>query len=408
MLLCLCYPDQQMGIPRLLLVFLLSFQLFDYNGVEGTRDLLEREDLELENQLKLMNKPAVKTIKVYIYRSIASFFNYRVKRRIYDCVDFYKQPAFDHPLLKNHSFHFEMKPTSLPKRKRNQVSFEDEKPVHIGLIGGGCPVGTVPIRRVTKEDLIRERNASEVMSFANDQTLRAHYAVVRTRGGQNKFNGAGATLSLHNPRVSGRQYSAARVKLINGADSIEVGWRVDPTLYGDSKTRGFIRLDAGQSHCFNARCPAFVLVRSDIPLDLVYPQISFPGKAVYEVQLYIDRDLANGNWWLLMGHDNTQVGFWPKRIFTGLAEMASYAVWGGEVFGPPGTPTPGLGNGAFPKFDTHNDSYFTNVEVIDGGGRNIDAYNTESFADDYNKYEVFDIGHSSLRHLVLYGGPPSG
>ncbi|WJZ82238.1 hypothetical protein VitviT2T_002012 [Vitis vinifera] len=24
---------------------------------------------------------------------------------IYDCVDFYKQPAFDHPLLKNHNFH---------------------------------------------------------------------------------------------------------------------------------------------------------------------------------------------------------------------------------------------------------------------------------------------------------------
>ncbi|KAI8569574.1 hypothetical protein RHMOL_Rhmol02G0288600 [Rhododendron molle] len=387
--------DQQMGILRLLLVLLLSFRLFDYHGAEGTRDLLGREDPELENQLKLVNKPAVKIIKTQY-------------GDIYDCVDFYKQPAFDHPLLKNHSFHFEMTPTLLPKRKRNQVSSEDEKRVHIGLIGGGCPGGTVPIRRVTKEDLIRETNASEVMSFANDQALRAHYAVVRTRGGQNKFNGAGATLSLHNPRVSGRQYSAARVKLINGADSIEVGWRVDPTLYGDSKTRGFIRLDAGQSHCFNARCPGFILVKSDIPLDLVYPQISIPGKAVYEVPLYIDRDLANGNWWLLMGLDNTEVGFWPKRIFTGLAEMASYAVWGGEVFGPPGTPTPGMGNGAFPRHDTHYDSYFKNVEVMDGGGRNIDAYNTETFTDDNNKYEVYDIGHSNLRHLVLYGGPPSG
>ena len=27
---------------------------------------------------------------------------------IYDCVDFYKQPAFDHPLLKNHNFHHEV------------------------------------------------------------------------------------------------------------------------------------------------------------------------------------------------------------------------------------------------------------------------------------------------------------
>ncbi|XP_058202137.1 protein neprosin-like [Rhododendron vialii] len=111
----------------------------------------------------------------------------------------------------------------------------------------------------------------------------------------------------------------------NGADTIQVGWRVDPMLYGDSKTRQFIRLDAGQSHCFNTRCPGFVHVRSDIPLDLVYPQISIPGKVVYEVQLYIYPDLANGNWWLLAGDDNTQVGFWPKRLFTELADMASYA-----------------------------------------------------------------------------------
>ncbi|KAG5563134.1 hypothetical protein RHGRI_005776 [Rhododendron griersonianum] len=393
-LLYFCYLDQQMSLPRFLLVLLLLVQLLGYNGVEGTRDLLEREDQELEKQLKVMNKPAVKTIKTQY-------------GDIYNCVDFYKQPAFDHPSLKNHSFHFEMKPTSLPKRKRDQVSSEDKEAIHIGLIGGGCPVGTVPIRRVTKEDLIRERNASKIMSFV-DNTLGAQYAVVRTRGGQNKFNGAGATLSLHNPRVSGRQYSAARFMLQNGADTIQVGWRVDPTLYGDSKTRRFIRLDAGQSHCFNTRCPGFVHVRSDIPLDLVYPQISIPGKAVYVVPLYIDRDLANGNWWLLVGDDNTQVGFWPKRIFTGLADMASYAEWGGEVFGPPGTPTPGMGNEAFPIDDTHFNSYFKNVEVIDGGGRNIDAYNTEPFADNNTKYKVFDLEHSSLRHLILYGGPPSG
>ncbi|KAE9451856.1 hypothetical protein C3L33_16243, partial [Rhododendron williamsianum] len=118
--------DQQTGLPRFLLVLLLLLQLLGYSGVGGTRDLLEREDQELEKQLKVMNKPAVKTIK--------------------------------------------MKPTSLPKRKRDQVSSEDKEPIHIGLIGRGCPVGTVPIRRVTKEDLIRERNASKVMSFA-DNTL---------------------------------------------------------------------------------------------------------------------------------------------------------------------------------------------------------------------------------------------
>ncbi|KAH7840959.1 hypothetical protein Vadar_023868 [Vaccinium darrowii] len=375
----------------------VSFSLFTsvlgHNGVEGTRDISEGEDQELEKQLKLMNKPAVKTIHTEY-------------GDIYDCVDFYKQPAFDHPLLKNHNFYFQMKPISLHKRKRDQVSSKDKEPLQIGLSGGGCPFGTVPIRRVKEEDLMRERNASKVMSFA-DNTPGAHYAVVRTRGGQNKFNGAGATLSLHNPTVSGSQYSAARFMLQNGGDTIQAGWRVDPTLYGDSKTRGFIRLDAGQSHCFNTRCPGFVYVRSDIPLDLVYDKITVPGKVGYEVQLYIDRDLANGNWWLLIGDDNIQVGFWPKRIFTGLANPASYAEWGGEVFAPPGTPTPEMGIGDVPLGRTAYDSYLSGIEVINSGGRNIAAYNTETFADNSN-YQVEDKEHTSVGHLVLYGGPAQG
>ncbi|KAG5562521.1 hypothetical protein RHGRI_005298 [Rhododendron griersonianum] len=97
-----CAPfgkDQQTGLPGFLLVLLSLVQLLGYNGVEGTRDLLEREDhQELEKQLKLTNKPVVKTIKTQY-------------GDIYDCMDFYKQSAFDHLLLKNHSFHFEMKPT---------------------------------------------------------------------------------------------------------------------------------------------------------------------------------------------------------------------------------------------------------------------------------------------------------
>ncbi|KAL6349587.1 hypothetical protein AAG906_034244 [Vitis piasezkii] len=49
---------------------------------------------------------------------------------IYDCVDFYKQPAFDHPLLKKHNFHPEMRPISIPKRlsPEKEVPKPDSKP----------------------------------------------------------------------------------------------------------------------------------------------------------------------------------------------------------------------------------------------------------------------------------------
>ncbi|KAG5554169.1 hypothetical protein RHGRI_011885 [Rhododendron griersonianum] len=165
-------------------------------------------------QLKLLNKPAVKTIHTE-YGDII------------DCVDFYKQPAFDHPLLKNHTFHYGMKPsTPFHVGARDQDSSNFTKPVSIGLKGGGCPIGTVPIRRITKEDLIRERLSSRTMS-SDDNTPGAHYAVARTRSGSNKFLGAGAQeISLHNPHASGSQYSAAKIKIQNGPDSIEVGWRV--------------------------------------------------------------------------------------------------------------------------------------------------------------------------------------
>ncbi|KAG5563129.1 hypothetical protein RHGRI_005771 [Rhododendron griersonianum] len=384
--------DQQMDLRAFLLFLFLSLLLLGYNGVEGVRELLEIEDMEFEKQLKLLNKPAVKTIETEYGDT-------------YDCVDFYKQPAFDHPLLKNHSFHFQMKPTLSLKRNKDQVSSRVRESAHIELKGGGCPVGTVPIRRITKEDLIRERNASKLMSFA-DNTIGAHYAVARTRPGLNKFNGAGARLSLHNPRVSARQYSASRFILRNGNDAIQAGWRVDPTLYGDTRTRRFIRLDTGQSHCFNTRCPGFVQVRSDILLDLVYEQVSKRGGQTYETPLFIDRDLVNGNWWLLVGETNIEVGFWPRRIFSGLADLASYAEWGGEVFYPPGTPTPVMGSGFCLVGNTKYDAFLRNVEVINAAGKNINVYKLQTFVDDTRKYGVVDLEQTKLGHLVLYGGPP--
>lgn len=77
-----------------------------------------------------------------------------------DCIDIYKQPAFDHPLLKNHKL--QMKPSSLLQEKMTMSSLELTEEDEIILSNSkskskfrGCPSGTVPIRRTQKEDLIR-------------------------------------------------------------------------------------------------------------------------------------------------------------------------------------------------------------------------------------------------------------
>ncbi|CAL5442435.1 unnamed protein product [Camellia sinensis] len=382
-----------MNLHAIVLFLCACSHLVGHNGIEGDRrSLTKEEDLELEEQLKRLNKPAVKTIR-------------NDYGDIYDCVDFYKQPAFDHPLLKNHTFHFQMKPTSLPKRTRDRVSSKVSKPLHIGLKGGGCPVGTVPIRRTTKEHLIREKLASKIITPADD-TGGADYAVVETIDDPNKYSGASSWFSVHQPVVVGKQNSAGRMMIQNGPDSLQVGWRVDPSLFGDSRTRLFIYTDAGQSHCFNANCPGFVIVNTDIPLGLVIGEVSIRGGTQVEMEIYILRDLANGNWWL--GVANTNVGFWPKTILSsgGLANLASHAEWGGEVFSPPGTPKPAMGGGHFLIEDTRYDAYFRNIALKSPSGGDINPH-TYEFTNSKKLYEVKDEGNRGVDfgHLVLYGGP---
>ncbi|XP_016506977.2 uncharacterized protein LOC107824691 [Nicotiana tabacum] len=97
---------------NVLQILLLLYFLLSYDGVQGEMKLSKLEELALEKQFKLLNKPAVKTIK--------------------------------------------MKPTlstikQIPSAPTVDISSR------ILLENGGCPSGTVPIKRVTKDDLIRQR-----------------------------------------------------------------------------------------------------------------------------------------------------------------------------------------------------------------------------------------------------------
>ncbi|OWM85332.1 hypothetical protein CDL15_Pgr028119 [Punica granatum] len=93
---------------------------------------------------------------------------------LYDCVDFYEQPAFDYPLLQNHAFRYEV-------------------------------------------------------------------AVVRTKfSGNKKYDGGGMNITIEGPKAKFSQYSMGQMKVLNGPDYIQVGWMVNPTLYGDNRARFFV------------------------------------------------------------------------------------------------------------------------------------------------------------------------
>ncbi|XP_009798161.1 protein neprosin-like [Nicotiana sylvestris] len=389
-----------MLIPQrnVLQILLLLYFLLSYDGVQGEMKLSKLEELALEKQLKLLNKPAVKTIKTKWEDT-------------YDCVDFYKQLAFDHPALKNHNYHPEMKPTlstikQIPSAPTVDISSR------ILLENGGCPSGTVPIKRVTKDDLIRQQHLPQPEDTNFETTGGYRRAIVHTPSDtNNKFVGAAMVASIWNPYVEGQQSSACRLKIQKGPDSMQVGWRVDPTLYGNNHTKFFIHFQAGNTHCFNTLCPGFVLINSNIHLDSEFEHISRRGdEQQWELFMYINRDVVNGNWWLLVGANQTAVGFWPRGIFTALGnDFASNIEWGGVTYTPRGSPYPPMGSSFFPEHpDPTLDAYCRGLVVLDNKGETINANNTPIFLDSPILYRIIDKpnwGPGQFPHYVFYGGP---
>ncbi|KAL5995286.1 hypothetical protein ACLOJK_025344 [Asimina triloba] len=83
---------------------------------------------------------------------------------IIDCVDIYKQPAFDHPALKNHTI--QMRPSD----DIEEMTRASKPSSSLGLstqprpMKGRCPQGTIPILRTRKNHMLTD-NSPNVAPF---------------------------------------------------------------------------------------------------------------------------------------------------------------------------------------------------------------------------------------------------
>ncbi|CAF1804545.1 unnamed protein product, partial [Brassica napus] len=103
------------------------------------KEFSDHQEIEVEKLLKLLNKPARKSIK-------------SEDGDIIDCVPIHSQPAFDHPLLKNHTI--QMRPSFIPE---STSMYTKTNPTQVWHKNGRCPENTVPIRRTKKEDILRSK-----------------------------------------------------------------------------------------------------------------------------------------------------------------------------------------------------------------------------------------------------------
>ncbi|KAK3206488.1 hypothetical protein Dsin_020534 [Dipteronia sinensis] len=338
---------------------------------------------ELDRKLKLLNKPAVKSIK-------------SEDGDIIDCVDINKQPAFDHPALRNHKI--QLRPSfDLPTEKLDTRN-ESSQPVILQTWqkSGSCPEGTVPIRRIRKQDLLRaasleqfgrkppnipsasnKKDIKNIISPPSINNTKLKSAILVTQGVY--YTRAQGDIDVWNPTVDlPDDYTTAQIWLKAGDgemyESIEAGWVVNPKLYGGTGSRLFTYWTNDSyktTGCFDITCPGFVQTNPKIALGIRLDPVSSFGGKQYFLPVAIIQDTNTGNWWLkILPNYDTVIGYWPKELFGWLWRAASMVEWGGEVYSqnvknhPPHTKTQ-MGSGSIAQTPEGSAAKIKNVRIMD-------------------------------------------
>uniref|UniRef100_A0ACD5U251 Uncharacterized protein n=1 Tax=Avena sativa TaxID=4498 RepID=A0ACD5U251_AVESA len=202
-------------------------------------------------------------------------------------------------------------------------------------------------------------NSSLLLANTSIESMVDHFALYNSNTfPESVLTGGMGTFDVYSfTTLSNNQISASAIWVTNerGHDERSInaavaGWEVNPK-YGDNKTH-FVTAwtnDAFKSTgCKNLDCNGFVPVNYApiTPGDTIE---AIGGQKRVTIKIFKSKD--DGDWWLHFGYDNqnlSRVGYWPKNIFTNLADHANYITWGGFTRSSVGDGSPAMGNGQWP------------------------------------------------------------
>ncbi|KAL0327514.1 UNVERIFIED_CONTAM: hypothetical protein Sangu_1829400 [Sesamum angustifolium] len=370
--------------------------------------------------------------------------------------DIYKQPAFDHPALKDHKIQLSpthnMKTETTSASKKTYVGRNIGSPVTVTTQtwhkSGSCPKGTIPIRR-TQTDYVSKGHADSnyarkapVLLHNEKQSneskklylLQTNHSMAILHADGFAYMGAKGDIRVWNPKVeSNDEYSTSQVALKSGPyydyEAIEAGWAVNPKVYGDRKTRLFVywTVDANQkTGCFDVTCPGFVQTSHEIALGAAIYPISKPTGLPYQITLYIHKvskiqlirnetfiiffclfrrfwHSGSSSWWAI----NSQ--HWPHDLFALLKFHATTVQWGGEVYSPrvgthPHTST-AMGNGQFPDYVFGNSGSIKRMRVVENNMVLRFPQWVNGWSDEYDCYGIFYLSDYVEEPEFYFGGP---
>uniref|UniRef100_A0A0D3GFB2 Neprosin PEP catalytic domain-containing protein n=1 Tax=Oryza barthii TaxID=65489 RepID=A0A0D3GFB2_9ORYZ len=317
------------GLVALLLLAMIFPSLLSPS--DATSTYLRRRQV-----LKRLNKPPLATIQ-------------SPDGDIIDCVHISRQPAFDHPLLKDHTI--QMQPSSQPSGLYGEATRPFTQTWNQN--GEKCPNNTIPIRRTNEQDVMRATSLTTFGKKTHDRSPHPHshgwchkrplpYAT-----GDANYYGTKVTINVWQPTIAtSGDFSLSQLWISAGSydnkdlNTIEIGWQ----------------------------------------------------------------DPAGGNWWLQVQGNN--VGYWPSSIFTLLQTgVADSVEWGGEVDSPQIT-TP-MGSGHFPEEGFGKATYSRAIQVVDSSNNLKPPNGVGLIAPLPSCYNVM-TGSSSTTSwgtYIYYGGP---
>ncbi|KAG7616404.1 putative neprosin [Arabidopsis thaliana] len=345
---------------------------------------------------------------LYIFIYLCSYHNAQTvqhKEIDYECVDIYKQPAFQHPLMKDHQI--QMRPSV---EFQTTVSTEPEtSDLFTGKAEERCPKGQVPIHIPQINYTSDFIQPNRIITEAN-----LHYAIIRPFENYTKvWGGAQAVFNIYKPRVLRNQFSKAWIWLNHREkdviSSIQFGWAVHIGLYRDDRPRltTYWISNRHQNGCYNVLCRGgYVQVHKTIYPGMAYNKISVLGKRQSTAHLLVGQDSRTKNW-LLMTR-KTLIGYWPYQIYS--MQGASQVFFGGYTGGLAGAISPPMGAGTFPRQVGYRNKfacfmkqlkYFEDKRLVD-----IDSNEFEEYVDSPKCYDVwyreFEIRSGEM---LTFGGP---
>jgi len=228
-----------------------------------------------------------------------------------------------------------------------------------------CPAGTIPIPRLTLDQLSRFKNLHDFFQKApgggrlptgikgrsKSFSLEAAHKYAHALQFVGNVGGTSA-LNVWKPSIGPNQvFALSQHWYVGGSgaglQTAECGWQVYPQKYNTDKPCLFIYWTADEyqnTGCYNNDCSAFVQTDSTTVLGGTLA-FSTPGPSTqfeYTLGFYF----SAGNWWFYL--NNQPVGYYPGSIYQGGPLSVGNATeidFGGETVGN-GT-WPPMGSGAF-------------------------------------------------------------